>query len=111
MRRHKQGTEGRAERQGIETRDTHGHGHCQTELLIIGTTRASHERGRDEHSHEHQGGGEDSRGDAVHGFACCRIRLRIAFVELRLYSFDNDDGIINHSTDDEHESKERQEVQ
>ena len=68
MRRHNQGAESWRERHGIEQRDGHGNGHGQSELGIEGSRDTADERNGNEHRHEYQGGRDEGRRDAMHGF-------------------------------------------
>ena len=59
MRSHNQGTECRAERQGVQCRNAYGNCHRQSELCVERASGAAHEAHGDEHRHEHQGRGDD----------------------------------------------------
>ena len=47
----------------------------------------------------------------MHGIDSSQVGAFTADVELRLYCLDNDDGVVDHRSDHQHEGKERQHVQ
>ena len=102
---HDEGTESRTERQGIDGGDTYCHRHGQTELGIERTGGAAHEAHGDEHCHKHQRGGNDGCRDAAHGIDGCLVGRLITFVELGLHCLDHHNGIVHHSTDNQHQGK------
>ena len=108
---HDEGTEGRTQRQCVDARNGHGNGHRQSELRIEFTRHTTQETDGNEYGHKHQGGGDQCRGNAMHGAYRCLIRVLFSVIELRLNSFHHDDGIINDCSDDEHEGKEREHVE
>ena len=108
---HDQRTEGRGECQGVEQRDTHGDGHGESELGIEGAGDATDEAHGYEYRHEDEGGGDQCRGDAMHGSDGSVVGALSAFVELGLYGLYHHDGIIDHGTDDQYEGEEREHVE
>ena len=98
------------ERQGVQRRDTHGHGHRDTELRVEYTRRTAHHRHGDEHGHEDQRRGDDGRGDTRHGVDGSHIGGLISHVETRLDSLHHDNGVVDDRTDRKDEREERQQV-
>ena len=102
---------GRAEREGVDEREGHGGGHRQTELGVERTGRPADEAHGDEDGHEDKGRGDQRRGDSVHGVDRGAVGRAVALVELGLHGLHDDDGVIDHRTDDQHQRKERQHVE
>ena len=98
------------ERQGVQRRDAHGHGHRDTELRVEDTRRTAHHRHGDEHGHEDQRRSDDGRGDTRHGVDGRHIGGLISHVETRLDSLHYDDGVVYDRTDRKDEREERQQV-
>jgi len=110
MRGHDEDTQRRTQRQGIEGRDTHRHGHRQSELRIESAGGSAHKAHGDEHRHEDQGRCNDGCRDAAHRLDGGFIGRGNALVELGLYRLHYDNRIIDHRTDNQYEGKERQQV-
>ena len=107
------------QRQGVKQRDSHSNSHCQSELRIEGTSHAANKANGHEDGHEYQRRCHQCRRDAVHSLDGSMIR-DISFllplssfltIKLRLYGLHHHDGIVDHRTDDQHQSKQRQHVQ
>ena len=109
-RPHPHGTQGRAERQGVQAGDTHGHGHRDPELRVEDTGGAAHEGHGDEHGHEHERTGDYGHRHVREGILRGQVGRLVAGIELRLHGLDHDDGVIHHRTDDQHEGEQRQDV-
>ena len=104
-----QGAQGRGERQRIEGRDDRADGDGEGELLVELPGQAADERSRNEHRAEHQRGGNDGAGHFAHGLAC-GIEWVQPFLDVSLHVLDDDDGVIHHDPDGEHEAEERQRI-
>ena len=108
---HQQRTQCRTERQGTESRNGHGHGHSQTELPVIGTAETAHESRWDEHTHEDNGGGDNGCRNVVHRLVGGLLGSCRRVFQFLLHRLHHDDGIIDHSTDDQHQCEESDEVE
>jgi hypothetical protein len=58
------------------------------------------------HSREHEGNADDRTRDFLHRFES-GVARRHAFLDVTLDCFDNDDRVINHQTNGQHQAKER----
>ena len=99
------GTKSRRERQGVDSRDDDAHSHGHTELTVEGTTRATHERYRDEHGSHDKRDGDDGAGDLVHGVDGGSERVVVTLVELGVNGLDDHDGIIDHDGDSQQQRR------
>ena len=111
MRSHQERAEGRRERQRVEQRDGHGDGHGKAELRVEGASDSTNETHGNEHSHEHEGGGDQRRGDAMHGTHRGIVSRTAARIELRLHRLDDNDGIVDHGTNHEHQCEEGEHIE
>jgi hypothetical protein len=68
------------------------------------------EGGRDEHRAERECDGDQRAADLVHG-PPRGLRRRITKAQVALDILDDDDGVIDHDTDGEHQSEQRQVVE
>ena len=105
-----QRAEGRRQRQGVDGRNTYGHGHRDTELGVERSRRTAHHRHGDEHRHEDQRRGDDGRRDARHGVDGGHVGGLVPGVEAGLDRLDDDDGVVDDRTDRKHQGEERQQV-
>ena len=110
-RTHHHRTEGGADDEGRNARDADSRGQRDAELGVEHTTGSTHHCDGDEHCHEDEGTRDNGHGDVTHGVLCSLITGSVSSIELRLYRLNNDDGIIHHGTDGEHQGKERKQVQ
>ena len=108
---HDEGTKGRTQRQSVDARNGHGNGHSQSELRVEFARHTTQETDGNKYGHKHQGGGNQCRGNAMHGAYRCLIGVLLSVVELRLDCFHHHDGIINDRSDNEHEGKEREHIE
>ena len=104
-------TEGRAQRQCVNHRYEHSHGHRQTELRVEDTAGAAHEAHGDEHRHEDQRGSDERRGNITHGRERGRSAVTLASIKLCLRSFSHHYGIVDHRAYDQHQGEQRQRVE
>ncbi len=93
----------------IEGRDEHRDGDRDGELLIQSSGDAGNERRRDEHGCEHERDGDDRPAHFFHRLER-RLFRRKPVLDVMLDRFDDDDGIIDHETDGEHQAEERERV-
>ena len=96
------GAERWRERQGVDTRDTHGYSHRNTKLRIEYSRRTTHHRYGDKHCHKYQRRGYNRRRYALHSIYRSLVCRAIASLELSLHSLDDDNGIVDNSTDGQH---------
>ena len=108
---HQHGTKGRAEDKCRYTAQTYGSCQCDTELSVEHTRSTGHEAHGDEHSHEHEGTGDNRHGHIAHGVACCLIGTLVTGIKLGLYGLHHHDGIVHHRTDSQYQGKQSQQVQ
>ena len=109
---HDDGRQGRGERQGVEQRDGNGDGHRQSELRVERSCDATNEADGHEYRHEHQRGGDERRGNVVHGLGSHFFRISIlTTLQSRLHRLYHHDGVVHHRTDNENQCEERQHVQ
>ena len=108
---HHDGAEGRAKRQGRDTRQAYGRGNRHTELSEEGARRARHEHHGNEHCHEDQRTRHDGHRHFVHGLTCGFACIADSVLHLCHDSFHHHDGIVHNSTDGQHEGEERQDVE
>ena len=96
------------QRQGVDGRDHHRHRHRDRELAVELAGDAGDEGRRDEHREQHQGDGDDRRGDLAH-----RLLGRLGGRELGLVledvldRLDHDDGVVDHDADRQHQRQQR----
>ena len=93
----------------VEGRDDDRYGNRYRELLIQSPGNAGDERRRYEYRGEDQCDGDDRPGHFLHRLKC-RIFRRKPVLDVMFDGFDDDDRIIDHETDGEHEAKERERV-
>ena len=110
MRLEQQRRQRRAERERIERREQRGKGDGQRELPVELPGDAADERHRDEDRRQPEGDGDDRRRDFVHRLIG-RVARREALLDPALDVFDDDDGVIDHDADRQHQPEERQVVQ
>ena len=104
-------TQCRTQRQGVQGGKTDRDRHCQTELAIEDTRCTAHEGHRDEHGHHDQRDGDDRTTQLVHGVDGSQLSRLIALIQLRMDALDDDDRIIDHNRDGQHQRTKGQEVQ
>src|SRR5436190_320485 len=93
---------GRAEGERIEGREHGRDGDRHRELAEELSGDASDERARHEHGTEHQSDGDDGAGHLVHGLAGGLAR-RMALLQPALDVLDDDNGIVHHDADSQHQ--------
>ena len=103
----KQGGEGGAERQRVQSGDERGGGDGEGELAEELTHDARDERAGHEHRREHQADGDDGAGDFAHGDDGGLPGGKPAF-HVVLDGLDDDDGVVDHDADGEHQAEERE---
>ena len=106
-----QGAERGAKRQSVDGRDDDRDGHRDPELTVERTADPRDERhGHEDRSHDERDG-DDSARDLMHGVHTGCAGGVVALVQLGVYGFDDDDGVIHDDSDSEHQCREREEVQ
>ena len=103
------GGEGRAQCECVERREDHRQSDGQGELLKQPPADAWNERGRYEHRRQDQRDRDHGRRHLVHGFQCRVVRCH-ALIYVALDRLDDDDRVVDHEPDRQHEAKERQRV-
>ena len=110
MRFQEDGTQRRTQGQGVQSRETDGNRHGQTELTVESTCRTSHEAHGNEYGHHHQRNGDDGTTQFTHGVdGSCTGRF-VALVQLGMDALDDDDGIIDHNRNGKHHGRKGQQV-
>ena len=104
------GTQRRTQGQGVQSRETDGNRHGQTELTVESTCRTSHEAHGNEYGHHHQRNGDDGTTQFTHGVdGSCTGRF-VALVQLGMDALDDDDGIVDHNRNGKHHGRKGQQV-
>ena len=106
----KQRTQRRAERERIEGRDDGRDRDSQRELLVEFSSDAADESRGHEHRAQHQRHRDDRPGHFCHRFQRGFARLE-SLRDETLDVFHDDDSIIHHDTDGEHEAEQREIIQ
>ena len=105
-----QRTQCRTQRQRINSGNTNGNRHRQTKLGIERTGSTAHEGYRNKYCHKHQRRGDNSITDTFHCIDTCHIGRPVPHVEACLHRLDDNNGVVHHRTDDEHECKQREQI-
>ena len=93
----------------VERGDDDRNGDRHRELLIQSPGNSGNERRRHEDRGKDQRDGDDRPGHFLHRLKC-RIFRRKPVLDVMFDGFDDDDRIIDHETDGEHEAEERERV-
>lgn len=80
-------------------------------LSIERAGRSAHEADGNENGHEDDGRGHQCRCQSAHGLDRSLIGGAATLVEACLDGFDNDDAVVDHRTDDQHEGEKRQQIE
>ena len=104
-----QGAERRGERQGVEGRDDHRNGDRHRKLLEQPPRDAAGERHGDEYGQQHDCRGDDRRGHVAHGLQRRLAGFHAPF-DIDLRGLDDDDGVVDHKADGQHQSQQRDDV-
>jgi hypothetical protein len=104
-----QGAEGRAQGQRVERRDDHRDGDGDRELLVELAGDPGNEGGRHENRRQDDGDGDHRPGHLLHRPER-RVLRRHAVLDVVLDGFDDDDRVIDHETDRQHQAEQRQGV-
>jgi len=104
------GGQGRTERERVECRDHRRDGDGQGELPKKLAGDAADERAGHEHRRQHQGHGDDGSGNLFHGLVGGAARRQAVF-DVVLDRFDDDDGVVDHDADGQHQAEQRQIIQ
>ena len=110
VRPQQQRAERRRKRQRVDRRDDRRGGDRQRELAIELAGYAGDEGGRNEHRRQHEGDGEHSAADLVHGLVR-RVARRHALCDVALDILDDDDRVVDHDADREHEAEQGQRIE
>ena len=100
----------RAERQRIECRDQCGDRHGQRELLIELARDAGDEGGGNEHRAQHESDRNHRPADLVHRLVG-RLHRGQAFRKMAFDVLHNDDRVVHHDADGQHQAEQGQVVQ
>ena len=101
--------ERRRERQRVEARDDDGGRDRHGELLVELPGDAAEEGERHEHRREHQRDRDDRARDLAHRLVR-RLARRHAVLDVPLDVLDDDDRVVHHDADREHQAEQRQHV-
>ena len=110
VRLQEQGTQRRRKRQGVQSWETDGNRHGQTELLVERTCRTAHETYRDKHGHHHQRNGNDGTAQFAHGINGSLTGRLIPLVQLGMDTLDDDYGIVDDYGNRKHHCRQGQQV-
>ena len=61
------------------------------------------------HRRENDRDGDDRPGDFLHAFQC-RVLRRQSFLDVMLHDLDDDDGVVHHQTDGQHQAEQRERI-
>ena len=95
------GAEGERVEGGEDDRD----GDRQRELLVEPAGDAGDENGGNEHRRQNQRDGDDRAGDFLHGLEG-GVLGRHAFFDVAFDGFDDDDGVVHHQADGQHQAEQ-----
>ena len=98
-----------AERERVDRGENHRNRDGDGELLIEPAGHAAHEGDGHEHRAKNQGDGHHRAGHFLHRLAR-RIHRREPALDVMLHGLDNDDGVIDHNTDGEHQPEHGERV-
>ena len=101
--------EGRGQRQRAEGREQHRDRDGERELLVHAAGEARHEGDRDEHRGQDQRDPDHGRGDLLHRLPGRRHRVE-PVLDVVHHGLDDDDGVVHHDADGEHQPEHRQRV-
>ena len=104
------GTQCRAQRQSVQCGETDSDSHRQTELPVEYTCRTTHETYRDEYRHHDQRNRNDGTTQFTHGVDGSGTGRFIPLVQLRMDTFDDDDGVVDHYRNGKHHGRKGQQV-
>src|SRR6266478_5209599 len=99
----------RAQREGVKSREDHGDRDGQGKLLVEPSGDAWDKDGRHEDRRENQGDTDDRPGKLFHS-SSSRVLGRQTLLNVALHAFDDDNGIVYHQADSEHQSEHRKRV-
>jgi hypothetical protein len=105
----KQRAERRAQRESVECGEDDRDGDGDGKLLVQLARNAGNKSRGNEDRGENQGNGNDRAGDLLHGFDGGLARWQ-TFFDVMLHGFDDDDGVIDHQADGQHQSEEGKRV-
>ena len=113
LRRHRRpepaGALRRLQGRRVDRADEGGGGDHQGELGEHLAGQAGHEGGRDEHRHQHQGDA-DHRPDQLLHRLDRRVVGRHAALDMARHALDDDDRVVDHDADRQHDAEQRGEV-
>ena len=107
LRPQEQRRERRAQRERVERRDQHRHGDRHRELLIHPPRDARDECRRHEHGRQDERDRHHRSRDLLHRLEG-GVARRESLLDVVLNGLDDDDGVVHHEADGEHEPKQRQ---
>ena len=97
-------------RQSVDTRETDRHGHCHTKLRIEHTRRSTHKGHRNKHGHKDKRTGDNRHRHVAHRILRRLIRRLIANIKFCLDRLNDNDRVIDHRSDRQHQGKQGQDV-
>ena len=109
LRPQEQRAESRAQGQRVEGRDDHRHGDRHRELLVHAPGDARYEGRRDEDGGQDQRDPHDGSRHFLHRLEG-GVARRQPLLDVMLDRLDDDDGVVDHEADGQHEAEERQRV-
>ena len=104
-----QGCQRGRQRQRVEGRDHGGDRDRQRELAVELAGEPADERDRDEHGAEHQRDRDDRAAHLVHRLYVASVGVRPE-LDVALDVLDDDDRVVDHDADREHEPEQRQRI-
>src|SRR5690554_950981 len=106
----KQSTKSWAQGKCVYRRNTDGNNQGDPELLIENPRRTGNKSNRNKYSTHHQGNGNNSPGNLIHGSISSRQGTLSSFFHFGVHCFHHHNGIIHHNTNRQHESKQGQQI-
>ena len=92
------------EREGVEGGENHRDGNRQRKLLVEPPRDAGNEYRRNKHRRKNQRDGDHRPGDFLHRFNR-RVPGREALLDVAFNGLDDDDGVIHHQSNGEHQAE------
>src|SRR5260370_11823104 len=96
----------RAQRECVKSREDHGDRDGQGKLLVEPSGNTRNKNGRDEDSGENQGDTDHRAGKLFHSSSRSILGTQ-PLLDVALYAFDDNDGIVYHQADGEDQSQHR----
>ena len=100
----------RRERERADRRKTHSRRQRHRELLVDAPRDAAHKADRHEDAQQHERRGDDRAGHVAHRLNSRLLGVEPARLDQKLHALDDDDAVVHHHADGEHEAEQRQDV-